>query len=207
MTWLRRTLTFVLVAAATGMLGGCSYLKNRTNDLFDVFRFDVGWGPALYAEARATDLVAVGLGVRYQESAGMHGRFVADDFPHEAVALGPFVFGSSGSWTALPILAGGTSRYDLHRDVVPTQILCFPLMGFGSCANDYVLSRRGLHVADLGADIAVGYVGLGVGVSPGEFLDLLLGLVGIDLARDDVFGSDPPPTSGTPAPASPESAR
>jgi hypothetical protein len=45
--------------------------------------------------------------------------------------------------------------------------------------------------ADVGADVALGYVGLGLGVSPGEFVDLLLGFVGIDIGGDDMFGRAP----------------
>ena len=41
-----------------------------------------------------------------------------------------------------------------------------------------------------GVDITLGYVGVHVGFSPGELLDFLLGIVGIDLADDDGFAPE-----------------
>lgn len=170
------------------LLGGCSYLKNRANDVFDVFRFDVGWGPGLYSEARATDFAAVGIGLRDQQLASLYGRFVGNPEVF-SVALGPFVLGSRTSLDMEPLLAGDPTHFDIRQDIPGTQVLFLPAEA-PRCSG-YSLSKRGFHIADVGADLALGYVGVGVGVSPGEFVDLLLGFVGIDLAGDDVFGREP----------------
>lgn len=200
-----------LAIGAFAALGSCSYLKNRANDLLDSFRFELGVGPGLYAEARATDFAAVGLGFCAQQNAAMRGRFAGTDAEVTSMGLGPFILGSSATWSFKPLLAGDPSTPESCDGIVPAQFLLFPMMGFGSCADDYSLAERGLRVADLGASVTLGYVGAGIGFSPGEFVDLLLGFVGIDIAGDDVFGrataAEAPPTSGTPAPASPGSPR
>jgi hypothetical protein len=183
-----RRLPGSVVVTACALLCGCSYVKNRTNDLLDVFRFDVGFGPGLYAEARVTDFAAVGLGFRDQELASMFGRFVGNP-EVSSVALGPFVLGGRVSLDMKPLLPGDTSGFRYGQDVPGTQILFIP--GDAPRCNGYSFAERGLRMADVGADVALGYVGLGLGVSPGEFVDLLLGFVGIDIGGDDMFGRAP----------------
>jgi hypothetical protein len=176
--------TLMLLAAAAA--GGCSYVKNRTNDLLDVFRFDVGWGPGLYAEARVTDFAALFLGYRDLQLAGMHGRFVGSATAMD-LGLGPVVWGGSTQNT-VPLLPGDTSQFDVDY-AVPRR----PMVGEMLVLPVYIgtsLSPRGLRSTDLGADVTLGYVSVGVGFSPGEFIDLLLGFFGIDLGGDDVFGRE-----------------
>jgi len=178
--------------AACLLLCGCNYVKNRVNDLLDPFRFDVGIGPGLYAEARATDFAAVGVGARFQEIVAMHGRFVSTDIDAFALGLGPFVLGSHHALDLQPLLAADPSEHDADHGVVAAQFLFFPSMGM-KCEAGYELANRGLRLADLGGTLALGYVGVGAGLSPGEFVDLLLGFVGIDIAGDDGFGRPEPP--------------
>ncbi len=188
-------------------LCGCTYLKNRTNDLLDPFRFDVGFTPGLHVEARATDFAALGLGVKGGTVVGVHGRFVVR---HGTVSLGlgPVMLGDT-LHPESDALLGGESSYSRDHDLVPGQMFFVPLLGTEH-APDWSLARRGLHVADIGVSAAA-VVGAGVGFSPGEFLDLLLGFVGIDIAGDDVFGgettADAASTSGTPERANPRSER
>ena len=179
--------------AACLLLCGCSYVKNRVNDLLDPFRVDVGVGPGLYAEARATDFAAVGLGARLVRTARWSGRFVSSRGWTESLALGPFILGNSTATGVQPVLPDDPSKYESGDGPVPGQILFLPLGGIGSCADIYRFHERGVRILDVGADVALGYVGAGVGFSPGEFVDLLLGFVGIDIAGDDAFGRPEPP--------------
>ena len=96
-----------------------------------------------------------------------------------------------------PLLPGDTSGFRYGQDVPGTQILFIP--GDAPRCNGYSFAERGLRMADVGADVALGYVGLGLGVSPGEFVDLLLGFVGIDIAGDDVADREPAEKPEAPA--------
>ena len=71
--------------------------------------------------------------------------------------------------------------------------------GISACS----LAERDVRVADVGASLTVGVVGVSVGFSPGEVLDLLLGVVGIDLAGDDDASRPPPPPATDEPPAAP----
>lgn len=207
-------------ALATSLLlplCGCSYLENRANDLFDVFSVRVGTGPGLYAGARVTDFTATGLGYRMLRMAGTHGRFGFGDADVSSMAVAILVQDGFQPWDAAPLL-GDPSRRDPPAHL-GAQYLFFLPRDELHCGT-YSIERRGLRVADVNASVAVGWVGLDVGFSPGELLDLLFGLAGIDLAGDDASGADaraeneddsaraaPAVTSGTPARSSPGSAR
>lgn len=184
-------------------LCGCGYLKNRANDLLDPFRFDIGFTPGLHVEARATDFAALGLGVKGGTVVGLHGRFAVRHGTAN-LGLGPVMLGEL-LWPESSALLGGDSSYVRDHEFLPSQMFFIPLLGTEH-APDWSLERRGLHVADIGVSAAA-VVGAGVGFSPGEFLDLLLGFVGIDIAGDDVFGGEATVaaanTSGTPERASP----
>lgn len=178
----------VLAAALAACLTGCSYLHDRVNDLLDPFRVDVGFGPGLYADARATDFLAVGAGGQTLDTAGIHGRFVGTARLGQ-VGLPGLVMCGEVRDAEMTSLLGDKSEFDEQRDVVPCQVLVlFPAMHAGRTGiSDWWRADRDLHVADLGASLTV-FVGVSIGFSPGEVLDLLLGFVGVDLARDDVAG-------------------
>lgn len=176
----------------------CSYLKNRANDALDVFTFDGSLGPGLYAELRATDFAAVGLGYHHVEFAGMHGRFTGSGNT-EGAALGPVILGACNyDHEFSPVLSETTSEFDDYLEPPSVQFLVGPAMGIKcDSRGDYSVPRRGLHVADVGATATLGFVGFHVGFSPGELLDLVLGLASIDLRGDDVFPV-PPRSPGPP---------
>ena len=179
-------------AAVAACFAGCSYLHDRVNDLLDPFRVDVGFGPGLYADARVTDFLAVGAGGQTLDTAGIHGRFVGTARLGQVGLPGLVMFGEPRNVEMTPLL-GDTSEFDWQRDIVPGQVLLlFPAMHTGRTAvSDWSLAKRDVHVADLGASLTV-FVGVSIAFSPGEVLDLLLGLVGIDLAGDDVAGKPGP---------------
>lgn len=181
------------------LLCGCSYVKNRANDLLDPFHLDVGFSPGLYVDARATDFAALGLGLRGAPAGnmvGVHGRF-AVSYGAANMGLGPIMLGDV-IFPEASALLGGESSYDRNHDILPGQVFFIPLLG-SEHAPDWSLEHRGLHVADVGANVALGVVGAGVCFSPGEFVDLLLGFVGLDVAGDDVFGREPATEPEAPA--------
>jgi hypothetical protein len=170
------------------LLPGCAYLKDRANDVLDVFWSDVGIGPGLYVSARATDFLAVGFGYKEQAIAGLHGRF-AGTGSSLAVGLGPAVIGND-RFDCSPVLPQDPSVFDAEQEPPASQLLVVPCSfehaGFEPC--DYSEGHRDLHFLDVNAGAALLLVGARVGFSPGELLDCVLGLFGIDLAADDGFG-------------------
>ena len=187
----------LLTLAAAATCCGCSYLQNRTNDLLDVFRFDVGHGPGLYADARVTDFFASGLGLRSQRTAGMHGRFGFTLAEVGNSGLGIFVLAEHKPWHPTPLLPDDRSQFDANKDVIGAQFLFFVPQMAPRC-GDYSVPQRGLHVADVSTSFALVYVGADVGFSPGELIDLLLGFAGIDLGDDDAFGRGEKPPDESP---------
>lgn len=163
--------------------GSCTYLQNRANDLLDPFRVDVGFTPGLHVDARATDFAALGVGAKGGVVVGLHGRF-AVQYRTANVGVGPLMLGEPFRLEASPLLC--ESKYDADHDMVPSQFFVVPRMGVER-PRPWSLERRGLHVADVGVNVAA-VVGAGIGFSPGEFVDLLLGFVGVDIAGDDVAG-------------------
>lgn len=183
--------------------GACGYLRDRAHDLLDPFRVDVGYGLGIYADVRATDWLAAGAGLHQVHTAGVHGRFVGTSQTRQ-LGIPLSMLGETES--EMTPLLGGTSRFDWRRDVVPGQILVFPVMHLGrtgilACS----LAERDVRVADLGASLTLGVVGVSLGFSPGEVLDLLLGIVGIDLAGDDDASRPPPAPAKTRGPEPAES--
>lgn len=182
----RRTLRWAsLVAAAAS--GGCSYFANRANDLLDPFQFAVGVGPGMYADVRATDFAATGLGYRDMTAVGTLGRYLITDADMFSFAAGFVVSEVQTIHGAHAVLPGDPSQPDPLLWSAMQLLIVLP-MGAGPC-DLYSLSERGLHMADIRAGVGLGYLGLDVGFSPGQFVDLLLGVVGIDIAGDDVFGN------------------
>ena len=184
-------------------LPSCSYLKNRTNDLLDVFWVDVGVGTGVYVDARASDFLWQGVGFHsYAEVASLHGRFAGS--PDHMRGFGLPTLWLLGyticdyrprEWGLLPVLDGDRSKYDLNMEQ-PWSSYClfFPGLSIVDPPPDvpsYSVGKRGLRVADVGVHVQC-LVGARLGLSPGEFLDLLLGFVGIDLGGDDAFGASPP---------------
>ncbi len=173
----------VLAAVFASCCAGCSYVHDRTNDLLDPFRVDVGFGPGLFVDVRATDFLEVGAGIHIVETAGMHGRFVGTG-TMAGIGL-PFATFVQMRQRMAPLL-GDASSFDRMRDVVPGQVLVVVPMMHSPRISAWSLAERDVRIADLGVTATVGLVSVSLGFSPGEVLDLLLGFVGIDLAGDDV---------------------
>jgi hypothetical protein len=178
-----------LALAVGGLLGGCNYARNRVNDLLDPFQCAVGVGPGLYADVRVTDFAATGLGCRDMTAVGALGRHVITEAEMHSLGAGVVVWQLQTIHDSHPSLPGDPSQPGLLLWSATQMLIVLPV-GAGIC-DGYSLSERGLHAADLRAGVGLGYLGLDIGFSPGQFVDLLLGFVGIDLAGDDVFGSTP----------------
>ena len=193
MTASRRRLLASAALVPCCLLGGCRYVADRVGDLLDPFRFAVGVGPGLYADVRVTDFAATGLGYCDMTAAGMNGRHAFSDADLAGAGVGLLVSQSLRIQSGWSLVPGDSSQPDPMLGDAMQLLIVLPL-GAGRC-DAYSLSDRGLRVADVRAGVALGYVGLDVGFSPGEFVDLLLGFVGIDIAGDDAAGREPAPAT------------
>ncbi len=184
----------ILVAVcALGALAalGCAYARDRGRDALDVFRLEVGYGIGLEVDARATDLAAVGLGGSYTKRVGLRdGSFGVGQELALGLPVAPFLWGAaSENGTDLPLppahLAARVSLRDLTwpRPVGRSQAegsLLFPFP-LGATSPARPLLRR----ADLEVAATAVVVSVRAGFSPGELLDLIAGLFGLDPAGDD----------------------
>ena len=170
---------------------GCSYLRNRCADLLDIASVDVGYGPGVYAEARATDFLVPGLGVHsYLEAYSLHGRYAGEVERWSGFGLPPFLTATTympADGRLVSVVDGDRSGYDLHMEPPwASYAMCIPGVWIGSLdhAPGYSVGERGMRVADVGVHVQC-LVGVRLGFSPGESVDWLLGWFGLDLSGDD----------------------
>lgn len=214
---LRRVRCALLLVLFTAALPGCTYLKNRANDLLDVVWLDVGVGPGLYAEGRISDFLIQGAGFQcHLANLSLHGRYVGlgrlggMGLPTLTMAGCTMSIHDPAYIGMVPIL-GGRSKYDPCHVEPPWSSCClfFPglcLIERPKFIPEYSAVERKLRVADIGAAVQYG-IGVRAGFSPGELYDFVWGLFGGDPAEDDVFvpgesALEPAPVEGEP-PAQP----
>lgn len=174
----------------------CSYVKNRSNDLLDVFWLDVDVGLWPSVDLHVTDFFGLGLGYSDQSVplVNWHGRHVGS-VPRKTMGFGAVIAATvyQHESNMVPILSGSGSYDDNVQS--PPKLAAFMPTYF---VKPYRASDRGLRLADVAASVTAG-LGVRVGFSPGELLDFVLGFVGIDLGDDDCFGAISSGASRTPS--------
>jgi len=185
-----KALTLVLACAAAT---SCSYVKNRGNDLLDVFWLDVDVGALASAQVRCTDFLATGagVGVQWLPLFNLHGRYYGrlERGTGGIGVMGPFnIYSRKGEM--VPCM-DGSPDYSIRIQPPPMNFWFFyPTEPQGRSRGPmYDVRTRGWNVADCAVG-ATAIVGLRVGFSPGHFVDFVCGLAGFDPAADDVFGGD-----------------
>ncbi|MCU0722311.1 MAG: hypothetical protein MUC63_01610 [Planctomycetes bacterium] len=189
-----------LLLALAGAAPGCSYLEARGKDFADCWRLTVGLGIGASA---SVEVGPIGWGVGYWEgyAVGVWGRQSPFAGAHQHLGI-PFPLGLIAGPLAMAILPGGEGSDAFATMLfVATEIENVAPSGGEESeqwkrgqflhANAFLDSER-----DGWADyfwIEAGarcLVGVHAGFNPAEFLDFLLGWVGIDLCGDD---EKPPP--------------
>jgi len=156
----------LLLLASCGAWG-----RDRLRDLGDVFTFEVAAGVGVSADVKATDLLHVGAGYAHGRKLSWRGRTAHVLWDREVGLPGSALLW----WGALA--DGQLWRLgDLHTD-----------------GAELLHGGSPWRIADLEVGVFAGFVGLRLGLSPGELVDLLAGLVGLDPAGDDL---GPPPRPG-----------
>ena len=191
-----------------------SYFGNRARDFGECFALHAGFGAGLGVDVEAAGVlhVAVGgamflrpftLGWGYGY-AYPHGSL--HDYSGSETAMGsfsgfPFLVPSPHGlpmWSEYPHMSHMTP-HDYHGCyfILPAVTDWFIPGNVGDTYRErpgraIVWAR--IHSFDIEASFMALFIGARVGFSPGEFLDFLLGWVGIDIAEDDVgLESDEPP--------------
>jgi len=226
---------FAVLAACAGCAGLRTYATDRGNDFLDCFVLMGGVGlihgvdlPAAM-EVRATDWLDAGLGKAVSMRAGLNGRRIGEGELDAQLGLpilpfatwfglrdaaiekddGParhaFTFyssrhgggGEDESRTAKSILvfnAASIPRYRAYKEI-----------GYPASYPTQEREERPLiHAFDVSVDATL-LLSARVGFSPGEFVDLVLGFFGADIARDDARSRKPaerPGPASRPAPTS-----
>lgn len=195
----KQALKCLMMLILLGSVCGCStvgdYLTNRGADLADILTAELNVGPGLDAHAQVTGYLGCVVGWSRQRGLMLHGRCVG---VAKRNSLGYLIVGSSGASL---------------RDTKP-------MCGDPEYCSDYWGQDRGRYwgfflpykdsVLDWprNFDIEIGgsaiLVGAHVGLSPGEFLDFLTGLLFIDIAGDDYHPSREEPEQPQPGPAQDE---
>jgi len=160
-----------------GLMSCSSYLPDRGRDFLDVFTLTASAGPEISLNVQATDLLHLSVGGGVHGEAGMVGRRFGSagvmtlGLPvvpslEEGLLYGRYLFTeTSGSWR--------------EEDV---QDECY-IIHLGGWAPTNPRSTW-LHGFDLEVSAQI-LIGARVGLSPGELVDFLAGLVGFDPAADD----------------------
>lgn len=177
---MRPWLTCLAAAACALATNGCfagRYLADRGADLADVFVAEVGVGPGLEAHAQLTGYLGAGVGRSQLSVLLLHGRDV-----------GTARRSSSGLlWTAATQVDYGRVR-SLHgarkhsgRQTRAWRYL-LPDSSFSSSRR-----YRPRWPDNFNVEVGAAYfiVGAHVGINPVELVDLLLGIVTIDIVGDD----------------------
>lgn len=147
----------------TLLLCSCAWASDRGADAADVLVLEGGLGLGLSVDAKASELLHVGAGYADMRKAGLRGRtrvWMRDREAGLPASLLPWV--------------------GALRDGQPWRLGHLHLN-----ASELWWGGSAWRLADLELGLFAGVFGLRVGLSPGELLDLLAGLVGLDPAGDD----------------------
>ena len=201
---MRRSKGLVIVALALTMTS-CSYLGNRGRDFIEIFRLQGGFGRGLGVTARAAGLLDIGLnapgqfphgsglGLVYGDVYFLSGGVEDIDFMrgiHDEQlgvnhSTGEY-FQSHKCWAILPAV---WSRVDTFapNDFPASDDTADWLEGPMLWSKEALDKNPWAHVHAFDAELGLYLLLINgkAGVSPGETVDFLLGIVGIDIAGDD----------------------
>lgn len=177
----------------------CSYLKNRGADLLDIVTLEVGAGVGAHVGLKVTDAVGVVLGYNEQTVYALHGRYAGTGTRSSRgfLALAQSRIQDSGA-EMVPLVGNEPYYSDTgggYLVVSDPLSNIFPVPLMGATPRDPLVDQKErweqrLHrTFDVYAEASVG-IGMHVGVSPGDFLDFLLGWFGVDLAGDEIAAGD-----------------
>jgi hypothetical protein len=153
----------LLPVLAAALLAGCAYARDRAADLADIVAIEAGAGIGLHADVKATDWAHLGLGYAHVRKVGLRGRDI-ESLRDREVGLPLSGTLAVGAWRD-----GNLARLGhLHADI-----------------PDLLAYEDPWRRADVEVGVTAGVLSLRAGFSPGQLVDFLAGLVGLDPAGDD----------------------
>lgn len=168
-------LAVLCVIALSGASVGCTYLRDRGNDLADVFRLEMSVGVGIQASAMVTDAAHVGIGSSDRYTAGlMYGDLTSQHREEHYLPLSYIHTIMEPEYEAVHTLSwSGEGPAPDHR--------CYMIVPGRSPARRHSWT----HWFDIEVSAFAGIVGVEAGFSPGELIDFVAGLFWLDPAQDD----------------------
>jgi len=198
-----RAIQSALVALA---LTGCAtpaarYAGSRALDLFDVFPLSGRSGVGLYMSARATPFLGAGIGAYDALACGMGPRRWGPVWEEEGSGIGPVYCVDESLLSRRGKDLANSNLIQLPEWPAGPDALFEEAPGWRSRGHvalvlPYLVRRDGdwaklppwYSLLDCEADAFIGVIGLRIGFSPGEIVDFLAGLFGLDPSGDDIGG-------------------
>ncbi|MCZ6690087.1 MAG: hypothetical protein O7H41_10820 [Planctomycetota bacterium] len=195
MLWTRPLQPLTLIAIIT-ITTGCQtvgqYFANRGRDLADCITIEGGVGYGFGAEIKLAGLVHVAGGACYYGAPPVglrYGELVpsSESGDKDTGFLGIPLVGLVLLHGAPPYLHVSVDDKEEHGCywLLPGLASYYTEVSESWIWTDPKSGWSRLHAFDVEAHLFLGVVGVRVGFSPGEFLDFLLGWVGVDIAGDD----------------------
>lgn len=195
---IRTVMKFFSALLAGVLLAGCAspYLKNRGNDLADVFDIGVtvnGGKPQFRLDFEPF-LFTVGYSDLHGKLIGLGGRqFGINDFESKgwgAVLAGEGVYGTG------PFDPRDPRQYKFPNDPenAPTNRPSYD-MGLIPLVSSSNTNTIWTKYAECNKGIHLGWIGVHVPCRPADLVDFVLGFAKIDIMHDDTAGEEPAPAA------------
>ncbi len=186
-----RILLFVAVATLSLSVCGCkSYMKDRAADFLDIGGLEVSAGLQVGANVRATKFAQVGLLGATGDCVAWDGRTFAQ-FEENRQEVGISLFYHNYAERAVTRCNKAYREND----------------GFATEANEEWYDALRVHdrgFFEVGGRVGLGFLGIDAHLDVFQIADLIFGLVGIDMGRDDTRNADRTPVSSPPQDGWPE---
>ena len=184
----KRTLVAAFTLCLAVFFSGCKgpNLQDRMDDGAEILRLNLGVGPGLLANVQATRLLALGAGTYEARRFGFrngHG-WVWDERRYDTNLVIP-IWG----WEDVDsVLYGGMPVTQVRGDAYPSDL-------------PWTIQDKSRGWLELSANAHLLFIGVDAGVDAGEFVDWLVGWVGLDPAGDDAWtGAPAEPHNAPPTP-------
>ena len=195
----------VVLPVVAFLLSGCAtYVRNRTADLADIISAEASVGRGAHLNIQVTDFIGTGLGFSKQHGIAIHGRYIGASTRESGGLVVMNISGVERTGTQMrPLFAGGRSYADMQRDCIHIYddtrgsmwfIVPMDLAWNGPSLYRDSARERWWRILDVSVG-ASAIAGFHICLSPGEIVDFVLGLAGLDMAGDDVKSVETPQRS------------
>jgi len=176
-----------------GLSTGCVYLRDRGNDFADIFILGVSSGSGVAVSASPTRFVNLEVGGRKDEVFyGLHARHFRWAESSYGIPCSSFWSPRIGEerfakWTWTDIVKTSQQKTAILEDTSPESLrhMRYSERGYHLFVLTKRDSARFIDDLDIAFDMSFLIGGVCLGVNPGQLVDFLAGLVGLDPVGDD----------------------